>query len=921
MTRAGLYTSAGQAVPLRGVEVLAHVAAGYAEAVVHQRYRNDEGAPVEAIYTFPLPANAALTGFSMTCAGRRVEGEVRERERAFREYDEAVSRGHGAALLEQERANVFTANVGNLLPGEEALIEIRYVQKLAADEGSLCFRVPTLVAPRYVPPGSPAGDRSGHGTLEPTAEVPDADRISPPRGEARYGLRLDLLFDLGREVRVESPSHRIACEPAGEHRVRVSFTSGEVALDRDVVVTARGAIGSAAGLVCHRAEGEAEGYFALTVVPDLFEHTAEARAPREVVFLVDTSGSMDGASLLEAKAALRLCLRHLREGDLFTAIAFSTRWQAFEPRPVPFTQATLARADAWIESLRASGGTELLAPLVEGLRLARDGVVVLLTDGQVGNEAQILRMAPVMQSRARVYSFGIGTNVSDALLRELATRTGGAVEFIHPGERIDDKVVAQFARATSPRVTDVRVAFRGLDAGELAPAKAPDLVDGDPWTLFGRYEAPGEGAIEITGSLAGRPFRLELPASFEPEADRPAVAKLWAKERVTDLDASTLEGRRAEAMRERIIKLALDHGIATKYTSFFVVEKRTGDRRTNVQPETRVVPVNGPAGWAKFADRRDSKVGTKSSPQAMWGGAAPPKQPVADLRGGRGLKKEAFDDDDNDDIGMARPMAPPPAPPTKFGQTGRTRARPPASLPPLPSSTSYDADFEERELERSAAPTAAHGSSNARPPAPPPSLPAQAGALPPPSPTFFGSPPPLGAPLPPPPPGAQPATPARSTPMPPMVERASPGAPPPALRAEPRKPVNADPVVALLARQLASGLWAEPGKGAETSGELRATARALLELLRADVTTVHPLYGAQVRKAIEALLTLAEGLANRDPAGAELALSVAWLVASGPRTRDRIERLAGSHAALAPLRTRLGDETALRAHAERAASA
>ncbi|HEU4533370.1 MAG TPA: VWA domain-containing protein, partial [Polyangiaceae bacterium] len=395
--------------------------------------------------------------------------------------------------------NVFTANVGNLLPGEEVLVEIRYVQKLAADEGALCFRVPSLVAPRYVPAGGPAGDRSGHGTLEPTAEVPDAARISPPRGAAAYGLSLDLLFDLGREVAVESPSHRVLCEAVGGHRVRVTFAGGEVALDRDVVVTARGAPGAAAGLVCHRGEGDAEGYFALTVVPDLFEHAAEGRSPREVVFLVDTSGSMEGASLPEAKAALRLCLRHLREGDRFTILAFASECRAFERRLVPFTQAALGRADAWVEALRANGGTELLAPLVEGLTLAPDGVLVLLTDGQVGNEAQILKAALNARAGARVYSFGIGTNVSDALLKDMARQTEGAVEFIHPGERIDDKVVAQVSRALAPRVTELEVRFEGVEGAELAPAKLPPLVDAVPWTLFGRYTTPGRGKVSIKG--------------------------------------------------------------------------------------------------------------------------------------------------------------------------------------------------------------------------------------------------------------------------------------------------------------------------------------------------------------------------------------------------------------------------------------
>src|SRR5690349_20304616 len=172
MTNAGLYTTDDRPIPLRGVEVTGEVLGGHAQVTVRQRYQNAETKPVEAVYTFPLPSDATLTGFAMTCAGRRLDGVVKEREEAFRDYDDALFAGHGAALLEQERPNVFTASVGNLLPQEETVVEITYVQRVPADEGALRWSVPTLVAPRYIP-GKPAGDRTADGWTEPTDQVPD----------------------------------------------------------------------------------------------------------------------------------------------------------------------------------------------------------------------------------------------------------------------------------------------------------------------------------------------------------------------------------------------------------------------------------------------------------------------------------------------------------------------------------------------------------------------------------------------------------------------------------------------------------------------------------------------------------------------------------------------------------------------------
>lgn len=609
MKHTGLCSKRGDAVPLKGVEVDGEVLGAHARVRVRQRYCNESGRAVEAVYTFPLPSDATLTAFAMTCAGRRLEGSVKEREAAFHAYDDAVVAGHGAALLEQERSNVFTATVGNLLPGEETLVEVEYVQRVTADEGSLRWMIPTLVAPRYIP-GSAGGDRTAHGEHPPTDRVPDADRITPPRAaEVGYGLKLDLLFDLGRAVKVESPSHAITAVTEGA-RVRVRFAQPEVALDRDVVLTARapGSLASqAAGVVAHRALGS-DGYLALSVVPDLAGEVGTAAAKGvTAIFVVDVSGSMAGDSIREARAALRLCLRHLRAGDRFNVIAFSNSHSSFEREPVPFTQASMASADRWVDSLSAEGGTELLEPLVLATTMAGSGgVVMLLTDGEVGNEDEILQAVLKRrgESRARVYSFGIGTNVSDALLRDLARETGAAVEFIHPGERIDEKVVAQFSRAVAPRVTDVTVRFVGVDVGEVAPSRTPDLVDGEPWSLLARYTRGGGGTAEISGRWQGEAFALRVPLDLPEEVSRPVVAKLWAAERIRDLEDARVEGRRAESMKARITALAVEHGVASRYTSFVVVEQRSGDRRVSGMPDTVVVPVGLPAGWAMFEQER-----------------------------------------------------------------------------------------------------------------------------------------------------------------------------------------------------------------------------------------------------------------------------------------------------------------------------
>jgi Ca-activated chloride channel family protein len=816
-TESGLATANGTTVPLCGVEVRAEVVAGHAVATVRQRYRNAESRAIEATYTFPLPSKGVVTGFAMNVGGRRLEGEVQTQDAAFRAYDDAVAAGHGGALLEQARPNVFSTSIGNLLPNEETVIEIQYVEPLLADEGAVRWSLPTLVAPRYAPPGTPD--------------------ISPAQGHATYGLDLEVLFDLGADVDVASPSHAIVANKDGG-KTRVRFQQRDVALDRDVVITAnaqKSADSSApiVSSVCHRAPGAATGTVAVMLVPDLGAGRAAKAGPRSVVFLVDRSGSMGGASMPEARTALKLCMRQLREGDRFNVLAFDNMIEPFANEMVPYTAATLARLDEWIMQVEARGGTELMAPMLEAARLAPDGIVVLITDGQVANEAMILDSYMAARGSSRVYSFGIGTNVSDALLHALADRTGGAVEMIYPGERIDEKVTAQFARATAPRISDVTIKTRGIDLGEITPATGLTLIDGEPCAIFATYEQAGRGAVEIRGKRDGENFYVEVAIDLDSIAERPAVEKLWAQSRIRDLERAALGGRRAETMKERIIELAKKYGVSSKYTSFVVVEKRTGDRRMNDQPEARAVPVNAPLGWAQAQEvagcRRYSS--TMAGTVRSAGGMAPP---AMSLR-------------------AAMP-------------------RPAAGMPPLLAGRSTPSG------PNGFAPAARGGAYTA-----PPSAPRGA----PPLPGSFGDA--LN--------GADDTSVARVAPV--VSQAPSIGTPTPI-----------DPVLAVLAKQSASGLW-EDGQ----RDPLIVTVEAMLGLVRLGLSSRHMIHGAQVKKAIDALLARLAANRATDVRVREIGLGVAWLLASGPRTRAEVELMAKGSA----LAVQFGNEPGVRAHVERLA--
>ncbi|WP_437281089.1 VIT domain-containing protein [Sorangium sp. So ce375] len=853
-TMSCLRSAEGHPVPLLGVSLSGEVLGGAARLVVRQRYRNEERRPIEAIYTFPLPGEASIAGFAMECAGRRLEGEVKEREEAFQAYDEAIATGHGAALLDEERRNVFTASVGNLLPGEETVVEVAFVQPLTADEGALRLMIPTLVAPRYTP-GAAGGDRTAHGVQEPTGDVPDADRISPEIARVDYGITVDIVFDLGRDVAIESPSHALSVRREEGYRQRVSLRNDKAALDRDIVLLAAGTAGVQAGVVCDRTSGK-EGTFALTVVPDLFDtqaHAKRASSRRDVVFVVDVSGSMQGESIDQAKRALRLCLRHLAEGDRFGVIAFSSDFKALERSLTPFTQTTLKAADAFVEGLRADGGTEMLEPLLAAAGMLgdaeRDRVVVLLTDGQVGNEAQIVDRVVERGKGVRIYTFGIGTNVSDVLVNDLARRTQGAAEFIHPGERIDEKVTAQFARATAVRITGLEARFEGVDVGELAPAERPALVDGEPWVLYGRYGQPGMGRLSLRGTLRGERFYLEVPVELAAEASRPGLEALWAGARVRELEESErgLSGKRAEAMRKRIVDLAVRHRVASKHASFVVIERRTGDRRAHGQPEARPVPVSAPAGWGMSSRRGPAAAAAVFAAMPMGGGGP--------MVGGPAVMRARVSAPAP--MAAAAPPSPPRAAPAARGLLARAK-----------------------QLFQPEGAAAARGSADLA-----------AGSFAPPSAPAPGGPASL-----------------HRGPPPPAAAAPAPSAVPGGVSSQ------GDGLGRLFEEQLASGLW-ERGDSTDL-GRLSGTALCLATCHDQGVDSAHPIYGAQVAKAVEALCALAASLLQRGGADGEVAasLAAAYLVASGRRLRAQVRDAVAAAApeAVRALLGELGDAGALR---------
>jgi Ca-activated chloride channel family protein len=575
-------------VPLEHTEVAIRVDGHLAEATVTQRFRNPYAAKIEAVYLFPLPANAAVGGMSITSGGRTIRGTIQERAQATRAYVAAREKGLVAALLTQERPNLFTQSVANLEPSATVEVTLTYVQRLAYEGGGYELVFPMVAGPRYVPAGSAAAKDAS--AVQPA--------VLPPglRSSHDIGLRVEL--DAGVPIEgLESPSHQLAIErPAGAPAVaRVKLRPADTIPNKDFVLRYRVA-GAAPrfGVLAHRAGGT--GSFMMIAQPPAAPADAQI-APREIVLALDTSSSMRGLPLAKAKDVIRRILRGLCADDTFQIVRFDdTASPLGRAAPIANKPRNVELALDWLGRLDAGGGTEMVTGIDAALAVPHDPlrlrIVVFLTDGYVGNEDDILRSVGQQMGGARLFSFGVGTAVNRYLLEELAAIGRGTAQFVRPDEDSAAAVDTFERRIAAPVLTDLRIDWGGLAVADVSPRAIPDLFAGQPLVLAGHYTAPGAGVVTVRGRQAGREVSFQVPVRLpELDAARPAVAAVWARGRIAELSRQLV--RAADPALEReVLALGLEHRLLTPYTAFVAVD----ESRVTAGPAGKrvVVPVEVP---------------------------------------------------------------------------------------------------------------------------------------------------------------------------------------------------------------------------------------------------------------------------------------------------------------------------------------
>jgi Ca-activated chloride channel family protein len=645
---AGIYLPA----PILETHVAIHVAGPVARTIVSQRFCNPTQLWVEGVYAFPLPENAAVDTMKLVVGDRVIEGQIKERAEAQQIYEQAKAEGKKASLLEQQRPNLFTTSLANLGPGEIAEVRIEYQQELRWDSGRYSLRFPMVDTERYMPgnphlPGPPLpallpsfrgeeGERQETHTAEPSIQEKDIAPSSheeegrdnallplppsprrgwaegrergpggegilpaPPRCTAKINpVNLTVDLEAGFPLaKLTSSSHAIRSREIAPGRFNVELADGAVPADRDFVLEWTPAAGAAPAATLLTEEIGGETYALLMVMPPKEAAGKRFDQPRDIVYIIDTSGSMGGASIREAKAALDLALSRLDPRDSFNVIEFNSDTHALFTSSLPASPGNVQTAREWVTGLEATGGTEMLGALQAALGEPAGGgmlrQVIFMTDGAVGNEEELFAYIRAHLGDSRLFTVGIGSAPNSYFMTKAAEFGRGTFTYIGSPEEVEGKLKALFAKLERPALTGVQAVWDDPSA-EIYPERIPDLYMGEPIVAVARLLPAFPGEVTLAGSAIGAPWKVSVKAL--PTAAGSGLDKLWARRKIDELGNQLALGGDEAKLRPAIVALGLAHHLVTEFTSLVAVDT-TPSAPAGTQPKTALIPVDVPEGW------------------------------------------------------------------------------------------------------------------------------------------------------------------------------------------------------------------------------------------------------------------------------------------------------------------------------------
>ncbi|PKQ03695.1 MAG: marine proteobacterial sortase target protein [Alphaproteobacteria bacterium HGW-Alphaproteobacteria-11] len=602
-TEPGKYVPA----PLLATDVQIDVTGPLARARVTQHFINPGDGWVEGKYIFPLPENSAVDTLKMVIGTRVIEGQIKEKQEARQIYEEARAEGRRASLVEQQRPNVFTNSVANIGPRETIVVQIEYQQTVRQDGDAFSLRFPMVVAPRYVPMSvTPQlvdfkpGEGGWGEILPPEAPLdleqppvlhPDMGKINP----VSLAISLDAGFALGT---VESAHHEISLTRDGARKAKLTLAEELTPANKDFELVWKPAAASAPAAALFRERVGEEDYILVMLTPPAGS-TAPAAKPREVILVIDNSGSMSGPSMDQAKKSLLWALDRLTPGDTFNVIRFDDTMTVLFPQAVAAHGENLDVARRYVGNLQAKGGTEMLPALKASLvdpdahDNSRLRQVVFLTDGAIYNERELFTEITNNLGRSRIFTVGIGSAPNTYFMARAAEAGRGTFTHIGKETQVAERMSVLFDKLQNPVMTDIAASWPDGRNTQSWPNPVPDLYKGEPIVLSARMPK-AEGTLTLKGQLAGAPWEIHLP--LDAGEMRPGIGKLWARRKIEQLEADArIEGDWRKHDGD-ILKTALGHHLVSRLTSLVAVDV-TPARPDGAPLTSRDMPVNLPEGW------------------------------------------------------------------------------------------------------------------------------------------------------------------------------------------------------------------------------------------------------------------------------------------------------------------------------------
>ena len=578
-----------------------------ARVSVMQEFENTGSEWVEGTYVFPLPDAAAVDHMRLYVGERFIEGEIREKEQARKEYEQAKAEGKKTSLVEQQRANLFTTSVANIAPGEKVIVEIEYLENLQYEEGVFSLRYPMTLTPRYIP-GQGLSDRQGSGWSADTDQVDDASLITPPMVSSSKSQKISIRASINAGMPLEIIASRYHPVNVGEAngQYTVTLAGGRAPMDHDFEMLWRPVPAAIPRAMSFTETIDGKPHYLLMVVPPEAELAGGTTMPREMIFIIDTSGSMHGVSLSQAKQALLRALKTLRPGDRFNVVEFNSYTKPLFPASVAADDPNVQAAARFVRNLESNGGTEMHGALSFALRTPPDESylrqVIFITDGAVGNEEGLFKLIEQRLSGARLFTVGIGSAPNSWFMRKAAELGRGTFTTISALHEVAERMDRLFKKLENPQVTNIDVQWPGGVVVDSYPEIVPDLYLGEPVVVKARASGPMRAGdlVRIAGDSIGGAWSQEIVLGGQGRDA--GIAALWARARIAELLDQMRRGASADEVRKDVVATAIQHHLVSKYTSLVAVDKtpvRPADQQLDSEQVANLMPY-GQSGAAIF---------------------------------------------------------------------------------------------------------------------------------------------------------------------------------------------------------------------------------------------------------------------------------------------------------------------------------